>query len=187
MAVQPLIEPLFGGITEIELLGRVVGLPANSAYEIVRETFRSVAAGSGEEEWKKFLYNGFLAESAAAQVQVGVNIAAVTTAIAGAPLTAAPMPAKDSLEVIFHRDAKMDDGRFNNNGWMQELPDPLTKMTWENVILLSVHTAKELGVYVENKENNRIGATWAKLQLDGREIEGPMAIVILGALATSTH
>ncbi len=58
---------------------------------------------------------------------------------------AASMPAKDKLEVVFHRDYRMDDGRFNNNGWMQELPDPITKMTWENVILMSVKTAQELG------------------------------------------
>ena len=54
-------------------------------------------------------------------------------------------PTKDNLEVIFHRDYKMDDGRFNNNGWMQELPDPITKMTWDNAFLISGKTAKELG------------------------------------------
>ncbi|HEX3799411.1 MAG TPA: TAT-variant-translocated molybdopterin oxidoreductase [Verrucomicrobiae bacterium] len=174
VAIQPLIEPLFGGVTEIEVLARIAGLETNTAHEIVRETFHGIATGSGEEEWKKFLYNGFLADSAAARVQVGFNLAAVTTAIAGAALTAAPLPTKDSLEVIFHRDAKMDDGRFNNNGWMQELPDPLTKLTWENVFLMSVHTAKELGLYRADQENNRIKAAWAKLTLDGREVEGPV-------------
>ena len=53
---------------------------------------------------------------------------------------------KDSLEVIFFRDAKVDDGRYANNGWMQELPDPITKMTWDNAVLVSRKTAKELGV-----------------------------------------
>ena len=53
---------------------------------------------------------------------------------------------KDSLEVIFYRDAKMDDGRYANNGWMQELPDPITKLTWDNAVLVSRKTARELGV-----------------------------------------
>jgi hypothetical protein len=50
------------------------------------------------------------------------------------------------LEVIFYRDAKVDDGRYANNGWMQELPDPITKMTWDNAVLVSRKTARELGV-----------------------------------------
>ncbi len=174
VAIQPLIEPLFGGLTEIEVLARILGSEANSPYEIVRATYRSIATGSGEEEWKKFLYNGFLADSNAPQVQVGFDLSSVTTAIAAAALEPAPLPTKDNLEVIFHRDYRVDDGRLNNNGWMQELPDPITKMTWENVFLMSVHTAKELGLYRRNKENNRIGAAWAKLQFDGREVEGPV-------------
>lgn len=170
--VQPLIEPLFGGITEIEVLARIVGQPISS-YAIARETFRSVAGG-GEEEWKKFLHDGFLANSAAKPVDAGIDFAAVGSALTGAGLKPVAPPTKDQLEVVFHRDYRMDDGRFNNNGWMQELPDPITKMTWENVILMSVKTAKDLGVYFENRENNRINSPWVKIQLDGREIEGPV-------------
>ena len=61
-----------------------------------------------------------------------------------APARARARAVQGELEVVFHRDTRMDDGRFNNNGWLQELPDPITKMTWENVILISVKTAETL-------------------------------------------
>ena len=102
------------------------------------------------------------------------NAPAVSTAIAREGMTSVTAPTRDNLEVVFHRDYKMDDGRLNNNGWMQELPDPISKLTWENVFLMSVTTAKELGVYAPNKENNRIKAVWAKIELDGRTLEGPV-------------
>ena len=68
---------------------------------------------------------------------------------------ATPLPCK-ALEVVFHRDYKMDDGRYNNNGWLQELPDPITKMTWDNAFLISRKTAKDLNVVhtAWNKRSN---------------------------------
>ncbi len=173
VSIQPLIEPLFGGLTELEVVARILGLDQTSPYEIARETFRSLAGG-GEEEWKKFLHDGFLAGSAAPPASVRLDAPAVAAAIVAAGLIPAKPPTRDNLEVVFHRDYRMDDGRFNNNGWMQELPDPITKLTWENVILMSVRTAKDLGLVVVNRENNRIRAPWVKIQLDGREIDGPV-------------
>jgi MoCo/4Fe-4S cofactor protein with predicted Tat translocation signal len=175
--VQPLIEPLFGGVTELEVLARIIGLENTTAYSIVRDTFRDITKGN-EEDWKKFLYNGYLENSAAQPVQVSADFSSVTTAMSQADWPSSAVPSKDNLEIIFYRDYKMDDGRFNNNGWMQELPDPVTKMTWENVILMSLKTAKDLGVYVPNKENNRILTPWVKIQLDGREIEGPVWVQV---------
>jgi MoCo/4Fe-4S cofactor protein with predicted Tat translocation signal len=167
--IQPLIEPLFGGLTDLEVLARIACLPKTSPYEIVRETF-----GGNDEAWKQFLHDGFLAKSAAQPVNAQFDAAAVKSSLEKENLAPSALPTKDNLEVVFHRDYKMDDGRFNNNGWMQELPDPITKLTWENVVLLSVKTAKDLGVYNENRENNRIKTPWVKIQLDGREIEGPV-------------
>ena len=69
------------------------------------------------------------------------------------------------LEVIFFRDAKVDDGRYANNGWMQELPDPITKMTWDNAVLVSRKTAKELGV-----ANGDI----VEISLNGKSVQGPI-------------
>ncbi len=173
VAVQPLIEPLFGGITELEVLARVGGLDKAGPYEIVRETFRGIA-GASEESWKKFLHDGFLADSASPRVSVQMDWSAATKVIADAkPL---PAPGQGKLEVIFHRDYKLDDGRFNNNGWLLELPDPVTKMTWENVILLSEKTAKDLGVESHDPERAKVMTQRVKVTLNGRTVEGPVWI-----------
>jgi molybdopterin-containing oxidoreductase family iron-sulfur binding subunit len=158
--IQPLIQPLFGGLTEIEFLARLAAEAKTSPYDIVRETF---ATGDGvprldEEAWKKFLFNGFLeGQPAAIEVQ---------PAASPASSEAAPkLVSGSNLEVVFYRDAKMDDGRFANNGWMQELPDPITKMTWDNAVLLSRKTARELGVQ---------NGDFVEISLNGRTVTGPI-------------
>jgi molybdopterin-containing oxidoreductase family iron-sulfur binding subunit len=150
-AVQPLIAPLFGGVTQIEVLARLAGLPKTSPYDLTRQTFGGLVgngAGNLEEAWKKFLHDGFLPESDAKPVQTGIDAARFLTA--GAPAnrqTAAPT--KDSLDVIIYRDAKVDDGRYANNAWLQEFPDPITKVSWDNAIYLSKKTADALGINFE--------------------------------------
>ncbi|MEP6663876.1 MAG: 4Fe-4S dicluster domain-containing protein, partial [Verrucomicrobiota bacterium] len=168
VSVQPLISPLFDGVTEIEILARIAGEKNISPYDIVRETFNGLSKG-GDEAWKKFLHDGYLANSAAQSVPV--KLGSISSAFQN--ISPAPTPTAQSLEVIFHRDYKVDDGRYNNNGWLQELPDPVTKMTWENVILLSEKTAKDLGLIIVNHEDNRLKVPWVKIQLNGREVEGP--------------
>ena len=171
--VQPLIEPLFGGVTEIEVLARLAGLDATKPYEVVRETFKSLApAGDFEASWKKFLHDGFLADSAHKAVAVAFYTEAANKIVEAA--TVASAPTKEKLEVVFHRDYSVDDGRYNNNGWLQELPDPITKMVWENVILISPQTAKDLGLDLKNHENNNLQVPWVKLDLNGRSVEGPV-------------
>ena len=156
--VQPLIQPLFGGLTEIELLARIAGEEKTSPYDIVRETFSGIG-GSDDVAWRKFLYNGFLEGSAAKAASVrGGNAPAAAKAVA---------PNKDSLEVVFRRDYKVDDGRYSNNGWLQELPDPVTKYVWDNTVLISRKTASELGV-----KNSDV----VKVTLNGRTVNGPIWI-----------
>jgi molybdopterin-containing oxidoreductase family iron-sulfur binding subunit len=170
--IQPLIEPLFGGMTELEVLARIGGLEKANPYDIVRDTFREIAAGGVfEENWKKFLHDGFLENSAAKPVEARFDWSAAAKAVgAVAPPVA---PSRERLEVVFHRDSRVDDGRYNNNGWLQELPDPITKMVWENVILLSRRTANEFGLVIVDKENNNLQVPLVKIALDGREVEGP--------------
>jgi molybdopterin-containing oxidoreductase family iron-sulfur binding subunit len=174
--IQPLIEPLFGGITELEVLALIGGLTPGSPYEIVRETFRGLG-GDEENHWRKFLHDGFLAGSAAAAVPVRHDPAELKRAIAG--LKAAPAATVASLDVVFYRDAKMDDGRHNNNGWLQELPDPITKLTWDNAVLLSPATAKELGVFTQERltgQNQKFFNPKVEVTLNGRKITGPVWI-----------
>lgn len=185
VAIQPLIEPLFGGISELEFLGRIFGLEQSTAYDIVRETFRATVGDAGfEERWKRFLHDGFVADRAVKTAEVDIDWVAATEALTGQTLPAAPT--KDRLEVVFHRDAKVDDGRFANNGWLQELPDPITKVVWENVIRMSRKTAEELGLNFPVVRNNRSELPLVKVSLGGREITGPawiqpgMADYVLG-------
>ena len=80
--IQPLIAPLFEGMTELELLARLAGLEPNGGYEIVRETFRTVTGG-GEEDWKRFLFNGFQEGSAAKPVEVALAVGGGERRVAG--------------------------------------------------------------------------------------------------------
>jgi molybdopterin-containing oxidoreductase family iron-sulfur binding subunit len=163
--VQPLIAPLFGGLTELELLARIGGLPVTSPYEIVRETFSArIAGGDVEAAWRKFLHDGFLANSAAKPVEAKFNLGAASQAVAEAKVST---PGKDHLELVFHRDYSVDDGRYNNNGWLQEMPDPITKMTWDNAVLISRKTAVELSV-----ENNDL----VEIKLGNGNVRGPIWI-----------
>ncbi len=145
LAIQPLIDPLFGGKSAIELLAAVLGLKKKTPYEIVRETFKEFALeGDYETSWKRFLHEGRIDKERAELKNPSVNIKAVVDALKASP------PRVDvsetNLELTFDRDAKVDDGRYANNGWMQEAPDPITKITWDNAATIGPATARKLGV-----------------------------------------
>jgi Fe-S-cluster-containing dehydrogenase component len=153
-------------LTELEVLARLAGDGLTAPYEIVRATFATLAGGGDVEgAWRKFLYTGFLDGSAAKPVEVHLDEGAVAKALAEEEPAAAP--GRDNLEVVFHRDYKLDDGRYNNNGWLQELPDPITTMTWDNAVLLSRRTARELGL-----KNFDV----VEIKLGQRAIHGPVWI-----------
>ncbi len=152
--VQPLIEPLFGGLTELEFLWRIVGEESFfKSYTAVRTTHLF-----STEKWNQFLFNGFLAGSAAKPM-------IISTGVSPPGIKKVSSPSANNLEVVFYRDAKMDDGRYANNGWMQELPDPITKMTWDNAVLISRKTARELGVQ---------NGDMVEITLNGRSVTGPI-------------
>ena len=134
--VQPLIEPLFGGLTELEVLARLLGEAKAGPYEIVRANF----AGD-DQAWKQFLHDGYLKGSAYQPISPSFDAGAVAQALAGfKPLAAS------GYDVVLYRDAKVDDGRCANNGWLQEVPDPVTKLVWGNAVIISPATGKKLGI-----------------------------------------
>jgi molybdopterin-containing oxidoreductase family iron-sulfur binding subunit len=153
--IQPLIQPLFGGLSDLEFLACLAGEAQTNPYEIVR-----AGVGGSEDNWKKLLFNGFAADSV--DHPIAVNFLAGKTLSSGTQTSA---PSASRLEVIFYRDAKMDDGRYANNGWMQELPDPITKLTWDNAVLVSRKTARDLGV-----QNGDL----VEITLNGRSVVGPI-------------
>ena len=163
LSVQPLIDPIFGGVTELELLAVLGGMSAVRPYDIVRETF-----GGSEDDWRKFLHDGFKAGTAAATASADANIALN-------PLPAAPpAPTPQSMDVVFYRDMKMDDGRHNNNGWLQELPDPITKLTWDNAVVISPGTARNLGVVTYRLiQNQKFFNHILEVKLGGATVRGP--------------
>ncbi len=166
--LQPLIAPLFEGMTELELLSRMAGIEPNGGYAIVRETFRALTGG-GEEKWKRFLFSGYQEGSAAKPVEVALDWASVKGALQG------PKPAATAggLEVVFHPHYCVDDGRYNNNGWLQELPEPVTKVAWENLVLLSPKTFKKLGLVNQTTGSGTTQSSLVKVSLGGREVIGP--------------
>ncbi len=162
--IQPLIQPLFGGLTELEFLARLGGLPVSDPHAIVQETFRQLTGGD-TEAWKQFLHDGFWPGTADRAVNARLQADVLAEALAALPNAVAL--SKDNLEVVLHRDYSLDDGRYANNGWLQEFPDPITKITWDNAALMSRRTARELGL----KNEDVIEITHA-----GRTIKAPVWI-----------
>jgi MoCo/4Fe-4S cofactor protein with predicted Tat translocation signal len=164
VSIQPLIEPLFGGITELEMLARIGGLDQTNPYDIVRETFRT-NHGPDEEQWKKYVHDGFLAATQYPVVDVQLNPTGFTQSVGS--LIPLPAPTAERLEVVFHRDYRVDDGRYNNNGWLQELPDPITKITWDNAVQMSRPTAVRLGLKSQDV---------VEIQVNNLRVRGPVWI-----------
>jgi molybdopterin-containing oxidoreductase family iron-sulfur binding subunit len=179
--IQPLIDPLFDGVTELEVLAILAGEEKTRPYDITRETFRiarqtfSAIGGGGENDWRKFLHDGFLSGSASEPVG-GLEFKAslLPPVLALVKVPSAP-PGPDKLDVVFHRDSKMDDGRHNNNGWLQEMPDPVTKLTWDNAILVSPKTAREMNLAPKDQKQDQTQRFYdqvVEIQLGGRTVTG---------------
>ncbi|TWT45247.1 Tetrathionate reductase subunit B precursor [Phycisphaerae bacterium RAS1] len=137
---QPLIEPLYAGKSAIELLALLTGDPKQSGYELTRRTASAVLktpeGPDFEKKWAETLHRGFVESSAPAPA------AAKVSGIGWVDGLLAAGAKSDGFEVVFRPDYKLYDGRYANNGWLQELPDPITKLTWDNVAIISVQDAR---------------------------------------------
>jgi len=155
--VQPMILPLYDEcVSELEILAALltedislqtantVGEDPAPAHVAVRETFSSHGDRS-DRAWRELLRVGYQAGSSYAST-IPTPAQSAATDIAAA---AAPMPRADSLEIIFATDASIYDGRYIDNAWLQESPDPISKLTWDNAALIAPKTAKALGIYDE--------------------------------------
>src|SRR5438477_3051673 len=147
LSIQPMILPIFGGLSEIELLNALLGGPKTEGPELVQETFRSTTNPPGDFQtaWSNFLHDGFASHFQPRDQSSSFNASAVAPQVQRSwKLPAAPAP--DSPEIVLTGSYAMDDGRYANNGWLQELPDPITKLTWDNAALMSPAFAKNLEV-----------------------------------------
>jgi molybdopterin-containing oxidoreductase family iron-sulfur binding subunit len=173
--VQPMIEPLFGGITEVELLARSGGLAVVRPHDLVRETFEELSpGGDSEQKWQKFLHDGYLAGSAPQPVPVTFDWESAASHLAAVRPPSRVGP--EHLEITFSRDLKVDDGRYANNGWLQELPDPITKLTWDNALLISPKTAQAIGFGKPAETDQGLRVPQARLEWNGRSLEGPVLV-----------
>ena len=146
--VQPLIAPLFDGKTTHELLSAISGQPQISAYEIVRDYWRqrhrdasNAADGNFDDWWKTALHDGIVAGTASSSSTPSLRMDFAAELATEFASVVATQPATQPI-LCFRPDPSVWDGRFANNGWLQELPRPLTKLTWDNAALVSPHLAE---------------------------------------------
>ncbi len=134
---QPLIDPLYGGRSAHDVLQVLLSEPLLSSFEAVRETWRSTIKGDFETGWRKALHAGWIDDTK------------FDTSAKAAPSTQVRVPspaAKDAIEIIFRPDPSIYDGRLSNVGWLQELPKPVTNLSWDNAALVSGATLTKLGL-----------------------------------------
>ncbi|HEY3762335.1 MAG TPA: TAT-variant-translocated molybdopterin oxidoreductase [Verrucomicrobiae bacterium] len=125
--VQPLILPLYAGKSPYELLDAMVSPPGRTDYDIVRDFWKLSNQSDSETGWHRALHDGFITDTAMTPIKISLQSFPI------------PQPAHvpDGLEITFQADPAILDGRFANNGWLQELPKPITKLTWDNPALIS--------------------------------------------------
>lgn len=134
--IQPMIQPLYDGKTAAELVALLSG-QEGGAYELVRAYWQTRLGGEFENAWASAVQKGVVPNTAAAPA---------TVTLKGDFDVASPAPAGQGLDIVFRPDGTLGDGRWANNGWLQELPKPMTKLTWDNAVLISPATAREQGV-----------------------------------------
>jgi MoCo/4Fe-4S cofactor protein with predicted Tat translocation signal len=139
--VQPLIAPLYGGRSAHELLAAFGDRPEQSGYDIVRAFWQKQHAGADFEVfWRRSVHDGVIPSTALPPKSVSINSAAFAAAAAVAAPTA-----PSGIDIAFRNDPTIHDGRFANNAWLQELPKPLTHLTWDNAVLVSPAMLARLG------------------------------------------
>ena len=150
--MQPMALPLYGGLSATELVGRLLGAEGETPRAMVQATWRDQLGGGGgdfDAAWHQALAKGVVPGSASAKATASLRDSAATLS---------PPPSPPGLHILFRPDPRLWDGRFASNPWLQELPDPLTKLTWDNPLLVSPDLAGQMGLRNGDKVNLRTGA-----------------------------
>jgi molybdopterin-containing oxidoreductase family iron-sulfur binding subunit len=158
--VQPLIAPMYGGKSVHELLNVFTKNSDQSGYDTVRAYWRTQFQGGDaefESWWRQSVHDGFVADSALPPKSMKVQ------------RTAFPpqAPPAEGIELVLRADPSVHDGRFANNSWLQELPKPLTEVTWDNPVLVGPAMGRRMGlkygdvIEIETPEGGAAkGAVW---------------------------
>jgi MoCo/4Fe-4S cofactor protein with predicted Tat translocation signal len=160
--IQPLIQPLYDGHSAYEIIGVLAGDAGKSGHDIVQDYWKSVRPEKDktfEAYWERSLHDGLMAGTALPAISVAVR-ADIAQQVQNTP--------DEQLQIAFRPDPTIFDGRFANNGWLQELPKPNTKLTWDNAAMLSPATAQHLAL---------VDGDYVKLQIAGHETKAGVVVV----------
>jgi len=159
--IQPLIAPLYNGKSSLEFVALLNGQADATGYDLVRAYWQKQHTGADFEQfWRKSLHDGWVEGTALAPKSV---TAKNTPAPPGPKSDADP----NAIELNIRRDPTIYDGQFSNNGWLQELPKPMNKLTWDNAIQIGPKMAQRLGIATEDV---------VELELNGKKVTGPVWI-----------
>jgi len=159
--IQPLIAPLYNGKSAIEFVALLSGQTEVNGYDIVRAFWQKQHRGADFEQfWRKSLHDGWI-EGTTYQPKT------VTAKAQGIPIPSAAD--SNAIELNIRRDPTIYDGQFSNNGWLQELPKPMNKLTWDNAVLMGPKMADRLGVKTIDV---------VELELYGKKVTGPVWVQV---------
>ncbi|MGD9896095.1 MAG: 4Fe-4S dicluster domain-containing protein [Candidatus Methylacidiphilaceae bacterium] len=202
LSAQPMILPLFGSLPELDVLAALCGdadalaapeegspmqlsqpplaggpplLPLPVAARRVQDNFIRICGideKDRSEGWRRCLHDGFWPGSNPGPLSPEANWDRAQQAL-GKEL--GPRAAADRLDLSFYPCPKIGDGRYANNGWLQELPDFITKLTWDNALLLGPETARRLGISPGGGDSRR--AELVVVEVGGRRLEVAALVV----------
>ena len=173
---QPLVEPLYGGKSDLAVVAALLGRPFVADDELMREHWETAAAADGddfERTWRRIVHDGMVADTA-----LPAKDAALDAGAAQAAAEAVAGRQAQGLELAFRPDPNLFDGRYANNAWLQECPRPVTKLTWDNALMMSPRTAREngLGDLVEGNDQSK-QAPLVTVTAAGNSLEVPVWVV----------
>ena len=157
--IQPLIAPLYNGKSSLEFVALLSGQADATGYDLVRAYWQKQHTGADFEQfWRKSLHDGWVEGTTLAPISVTAK-----SVIPGSEVKADP----NAIELNIRRDSTIYDGQFSNNGWLQELPKPMNKLTWDNAIQIGPAMAQRLNIKSEDV---------VELELNGKKVTGPVWI-----------
>jgi MoCo/4Fe-4S cofactor protein with predicted Tat translocation signal len=171
--VQPLIVPLFGSRAPTSVLAQVLGETELNDKALLEATWKTTGAPLADgRAWRKALHDGVIEGSAFAVVTPPVQQAAIATALSTVKATT---PSKDALELIAAY-GHPKDGRLTNVSWVMELPDTMSKLCWDNAVLISPSTAKAFEI--DSRVNrNKYASDEVELSVGGRSVKAPTFVL----------
>ncbi|MGB7862155.1 MAG: TAT-variant-translocated molybdopterin oxidoreductase [Candidatus Sulfotelmatobacter sp.] len=162
--IQPLIAPLYSGKSALEFVGLLSGQSDATGYDLVRAYWQKEHAGADFEQfWRKAVHDGWIEGTVFASVAPKKEVPIPVRVNVGG---AGEQPA-NAIELNIRRDPTIYDGQFSNNGWLQELPKPMSKLTWDNAVLIGPKMGERLQIKT---------CDVVELELNGKKVTGPVWI-----------